>query len=128
MSGRLGIWAYRSGTRCWLRPASGAPMTGIRWSTGRLSPGPGRSSLGPLRWICPDPGRVPFRASGAAGGRLGPQTPIAPFGAPEAFSGADAHLLRGWPDYGLRPRRARSEEHTSELQSRGPLVWRFLLD
>src|SRR5439155_6763879 len=35
---------------------------------------------------------------------------------------------RWFPDGGARPSRSRSEEHTSELQSRGHLVCRLLLE
>src|SRR5439155_8411632 len=52
----------------------------------------------------------------------------APTARPNASPGS---ALRAWRDKGLRPRRVspgRSEEHTSELQSRGHLVCRLLLE
>src|SRR5690625_6890531 len=54
--------------------------------------------------------------------------------APGRYAVAADHWRRHWPDCILRadvrrfPARPRSEEHTSELQSRGHLVCRLLLE
>src|SRR5690625_1658875 len=82
---------------------------------------------------------APAAQAGGANAALGPHAPSAPVGVAVPHESADEHVtgaalytdelfartqgvLHAWPV------QARSEEHTSELQSRGHLVCRLLLE
>src|SRR5438034_3756589 len=95
-----------------------------------MIPRPPRSTLFPYTTLFRSYAAHPESRGGAAqaGGRK--DGPEQSFGsALENLLSADSPLVWGCgQSYGLRPAGARSEEHTSELQSHSDLVCRLLLE
>src|SRR5215510_9346061 len=73
------------------------------------------------RWV----GHLPIRTRGTIGGSIAHADPAAEY--PAVLSALEGEVVTRSPR-GERTLRPRSEEHTSELQSRGHLVCRLLLE
>src|SRR5690625_6664560 len=59
--------------------------------------------------------------------KVDPENPLPEYPRPQMIRDGWSNLNGLW-DYKITPKNARSEEHTSELQSRGHLVCRLLLE